>query len=69
MAKSPKVFRSAGQPDRREQNRLYDMRRGSAISRGYNYRWKKAQDTYLQSHPLCVMCEQEDRIAAAGIFQ
>ena len=67
MVKSPKTFRPAGQPDRQDQNRLYDQRRGSAASRGYNHRWKKARDTYLQSHPLCVMCEQEDRIAAAEV--
>lgn len=67
MVKSPKTFRPAGQPDRQEQNRLFDKRRGSAASRGYNHRWKKARDTYLHSHPLCVMCEKEDQITAAEV--
>lgn len=67
MAKSPKIFRTARQPDRREQNRLYDMRRGSAASRGYNYRWMKARNTYLLNHPLCVMCKADGLIVCAEV--
>lgn len=67
MAKSPKTFRPAGQPDRRDQNRLYDMRRGSAASRGYNHRWMKARNTYLAKHPLCVMCKADGLIVCAEV--
>jgi len=39
--------------------------RESASSRGYNARWRKARETYLRSHPLCVMCGELGRVVPA----
>lgn len=33
--------------------RHYDQMRGSAASRGYDSRWRKARVAYLAKHPLC----------------
>ncbi len=41
--------------------------RGSAASRGYNARWRKARATHLAKHPLCVRCEKEGRVTAATV--
>jgi 5-methylcytosine-specific restriction protein A len=41
--------------------------RPSARQRGYTHRWDKARATYLNRHPLCVMCQREGRITAAGV--
>lgn len=30
-------------------------------------RWRSARQRFLQSHPLCRMCEQDDRIVAATV--
>lgn len=61
MPTAPKRFRLSSQPTRTEQRKAYDERRGSATSRGYDNRWRKAARTFLQRHPLCLGCE------AAGI--
>src|SRR5690606_35258772 len=39
-----------------------DERRGTAHERGYSKKWQKARETYLQHHPLCVMCEEAGRV-------
>lgn len=39
----------------------------TAAQRGYNARWRKARRTYLQQHPLCVMCDREGRVEAATV--
>jgi 5-methylcytosine-specific restriction protein A len=31
----------------------YDARRGSAASRGYGHRWRKARAAFLAEHPVC----------------
>ncbi len=54
--------------DKRERNREYDQRRGSARERGYNARWQKARATYLQRNPLCVMCQKEGRVTPATVI-
>lgn len=41
--------------------------RGSAASRGYDSRWRKARITYLQRNPLCRMCEQAGRLTPATV--
>lgn len=33
-----------------------DRFRGSAASRGYDYRWSQFRRRYLREHPVCVMC-------------
>jgi len=46
---------------------LHRDRRGSAHSRGYGVRWRKARLRFLAEHPLCVMCERRGVISAAAI--
>lgn len=41
--------------------------RGSAASRGYGSRWRKARLVYLAVHPLCVKCRGRDRIEPATV--
>lgn len=45
----------------------HDDRRGSAASRGYDSRWRKARRLFLQQHPLCVHCEAEGIIKPATV--
>jgi len=46
----------------------YEQARGSAASRGYDSRWRKARLSYLAKHPLCE-CEECHgvRIVAASV--
>ena len=44
-----------------------DERRGSAASRGYNSRWRKARETWLRRHPLCVRCQATGDVTAATV--
>ena len=39
----------------------------TSSERGYNSRWRKARESYLKSHPLCVMCEEQNKIVAATV--
>ena len=41
--------------------------RGSAASRGYDSRWRKARALSLPRHPLCRMFEQVGRITPATV--
>lgn len=42
-------------------------RRGSAASRGYDSRWRKARKLYLSEHPLCFMCLKEGHMRVATV--
>jgi hypothetical protein len=53
----PPTFRSRAMPTRREQNKLHDVKRGSARERGYDARWDKASRSFVARHPLCRYCE------------
>ncbi|QXH44268.1 HNH endonuclease [Pseudomonas xanthosomatis] len=39
----------------------------SSSQRGYDYRWQKARERYLQTYPLCVYCARAGRTTAAGV--
>lgn len=39
----------------------------TTAQRGYGGRWQRAREQYLRLHPLCTMCEQQDRITAATV--
>lgn len=39
----------------------------TSAQRGYGYKWQKARKGFLRSHPLCVMCQAEDRVTAATV--
>ena len=45
--------------------RHHDRQRGSSAKRGYGYQWQKARARFLQSHPLCVKCQEKGRVTAA----
>lgn len=52
---------------RKQEQRRYDERRGTAHQRGYTVRWRRVRESYLRRHPLCVECEKKDRITAATV--
>lgn len=39
----------------------------TSTQRGYGYKWQKAREGFLRSHPLCVMCEAVSRATAATV--
>ena len=39
----------------------------TSSQRGYDYRWQKAREHYLNEHPLCVFCERNGRTTAARV--
>ncbi|WP_341796171.1 MULTISPECIES: HNH endonuclease [unclassified Pseudomonas] len=39
----------------------------TSSQRGYDYRWQKAREQYLNDNPLCVFCERNGRTAAARV--
>jgi 5-methylcytosine-specific restriction protein A len=51
---------------KQQTQRKQDERRGSAASRGYGHRWRKARDAFLRAHPLCAECERRGRVTAAN---
>lgn len=52
---------------RKQNRRSHDRQRGTAAQRGYNYRWQKARELFLQQHPLCVECLKEGRPVPAVV--
>lgn len=63
MPRRPSTHRPAGSRTKRD----YDRERGSAASRGYGSRWRRARAAYLLEHPLCVMCQARGRIEQATV--
>lgn len=41
---------------KKDADRKYDQRRGSAQQRGYDWKWRQFAQRYLLSHPVCAMC-------------
>ena len=39
----------------------------TSAQRGYGYRWQKAREGYLRSHPLCVMCQARGLVEPSTI--
>jgi 5-methylcytosine-specific restriction protein A len=39
----------------------------TTAERGYGARWQRARVWFLHYHPLCVMCQAEDRIELATV--
>ena len=52
---------------RRQERQEIDERRGTAASRGYGARWRKAREAFLRQHPLCAECHASGRFAAATV--
>lgn len=44
-----------------------DKDRGSAASRGYGRKWRKARLDWLARHPLCVRCKAAGIITGASV--
>ena len=44
-----------------------DEQRGTAASRGYGHKWRKAREGFLKAHPLCAHCEAQGRVTAATV--
>lgn len=44
-----------------------DRARGSAASRGYDARWRRASKAFLREHPLCVYCQAEGKVVASAV--
>jgi 5-methylcytosine-specific restriction enzyme A len=60
MPNAPKPY---GRPDKEPRRE----RRGSAASRGYDGRWRKARLGFLRKHPLCCHCLERGRTTAATV--
>jgi len=41
--------------------------RCSSAKRGYGYKWQKAREGYLRSHPLCIRCKDNGRVEPATV--
>lgn len=52
---------------KKQEATLYDRKRGSAASRGYDARWRRARKLFLAEHPLCIECEATGRVEAATV--
>ena len=39
----------------------------TSAQRGYGYKWQKAREGWLNSHPLCVYCDRRGRVTAGSI--
>jgi 5-methylcytosine-specific restriction protein A len=44
-----------------------ESRRETSNKRGYGYKWQKAREGYLRSHPLCTEHEQRGEIVKATV--
>jgi 5-methylcytosine-specific restriction endonuclease McrA len=45
-----------------------DRQRGTSHQRGYDSRWRKARLLFLELHPLCIKCSNDDhRVVAATV--
>lgn len=49
----------------RSQAKQSDMRRGTRTERGYTNTWLRASKTFLTQHPLCIKCQEQNRITPA----
>ena len=65
----PALLTTPGYCDKhlRSTRKQQDERRGSAASRGYGARWRKARASYLGLHPLCAECQRHGRAVAASV--
>lgn len=50
-----------------EHKPLHRQDRASAVERGYDGRWRKARNRFLQAHPLCVKCKEEGKLVKADV--
>jgi 5-methylcytosine-specific restriction protein A len=48
-------------------NKLFNNKRDSAASRGYDSRWRAASKRYLSNNPLCVHCFKNNKMIKATV--
>ena len=48
-----------------EHKKIYE--RPSAVSRGYDQKWRRESKQFLQEHPLCRTCLEKDHIVEATV--
>ncbi len=53
--------------DHQDQVKQKDSYRGTAHQRGYDHQWRKARLEFLESNPLCVMCQRDGFTKAANV--
>jgi len=51
----------------RFKNQLADRDRGTAAQRGYDAQWRRARVVFLNQHPLCVKCEEDNHLTPATV--
>lgn len=47
--------------------RAADSNRSNSARRGYGHRWRKARETYLSTHPLCVKHQARGQVVVATV--
>jgi 5-methylcytosine-specific restriction protein A len=47
--------------------KIADTKRGSASSRGYGTKWRKARDAWLMAYPLCAEHESKGVLVQANV--
>jgi 5-methylcytosine-specific restriction protein A len=52
---------------KQQDRKRVDERRGSANSRGYNYKWQKVREQELKEEPLCRECLKNNIITIATV--
>jgi len=68
MAKTPKTHNPQfGKGNKKHTPDDSFKGRGTANSRGYNYKWQKARKAYLIANPLCVSCEAKNILTEATV--
>lgn len=50
---------------RKEKYKQQDRDRKTAAQRGYNSRWQRYRKMFLRRNPLCVHCQEKERITPA----
>jgi len=65
----PEVIEGGGWCDahKKQHRQADDRRRGSAASRGYGARWRKASRQFLRENPLCRHHQQQGIVKAATV--
>ena len=49
------------------EHRRFKEHRGPAAVRGYDWRWHKFRDWFLNRHPLCELCKAKGIVKAADL--
>jgi 5-methylcytosine-specific restriction protein A len=48
-----------------EAKRYERYQRDPAMKKSYSRTWKRIRDRYIKEHPLCEMCQKEDKLTLA----